>query len=88
MYTSSTGYANNISRLKSRDIFDNAILLKEIKKSVTLVLLFKCPCTLKTYMKRFPFPCFGGLYAYPFAIVLTKSDVNGGGEERTHQNGG
>ncbi|KAM3599439.1 uncharacterized protein V6R79_005570 [Siganus canaliculatus] len=29
-----------------------------------------------------------GLYADPFASVSTKSDVNGGGEERTHQNGG
>lgn len=38
-------------------------------------------------MKRFLFPYFGGLYAYPFASVSTKSDVNGDGEEQTHQNG-
>ncbi|CAF99196.1 unnamed protein product [Tetraodon nigroviridis] len=28
-----------------------------------------------------------GPFAYPFAAVSTKPDVNGGGEERTHQNG-
>jgi len=39
-------------------------------------------------MKRFPFSYFRGLCAFPFASVSTKNHVNGGGEERTHQNGG